>query len=253
VTTDPISPFAGTTQVIIGAGGGIGRSLVDVLQSAGATLYLAGRDDARLQGVAEAGGTPVVCDASDFDAVEALIQQAIEETGRLDGVVNLAGSLLLKPAHLTSEREYHDTIAANLTTAFAAVRSGAKGMRNGGSIVLMSTAAARTGIPNHEAIAAAKAGVIGLTLSAAATYGPRGIRVNAVAPGLVETPLSERIVSNEASRKASESMHALGRLGQPADVASAIAWLLSPAQSWVTGQVLGVDGGLATLRTKARA
>jgi 3-oxoacyl-[acyl-carrier protein] reductase len=123
-------------------------------------------------------------------------------------------------------------------------------MQAGGSIVLSSSAAARVGLANHEAIAAAKAGVIGLMLSAAASYAPRGIRVNCVAPGLVRTPLTARTTANEASLAASTGMHALGRIGEPEDVAAAIAWLLDPAQGWVTGQVIGVDGGLATVRPR---
>jgi NAD(P)-dependent dehydrogenase (short-subunit alcohol dehydrogenase family) len=123
-------------------------------------------------------------------------------------------------------------------------------MSTGGSIALVSTAAARTGLANHEAIAAAKGGVIGLTLSAAATYASRNIRVNCVAPGLTATPLAARITSNEAALKASQAMHALGRIGQPEEVASALAWLLDPENSWVTGQILGVDGGLGSIRPK---
>ena len=111
-------------------------------------------------------------------------------------------------------------------------------------------AAARLGLANHEAIAAAKAGIIGLTLSAAATYAARGLRVNAVAPGLVRTPMTTRITSSEPALKSSMAMHALGRIGEPEEVASAIAWLLDAEQSWVSGLVLGVDGGLATLRTR---
>ena len=103
---------------------------------------------------------------------------------------------------------------------------------------------------NHEAIAAAKSGVMGLALSAAATYAPRNLRVNCVAPGLVDTPLAARITSNEAALKASTALHALGRIGRPEDVASGIAWLLDPANDWVTGQVLGIDGGLGTLRPR---
>ena len=159
--------------------------------------------------------------------------------------------MLLKPAHLTSPEEWAETIATNLGSGFATVRAAGKLMaRGGGSVVLLSTAAARHGLANHEAIAAAKAGLVGLALSAAATYGPRGLRVNCVAPGLVRTPLTERITSNEASLKASVAMHSLGRIGEPEEVASAIAWLLDPEQSWVTGQVLGVDGGLGSVRAR---
>ena len=116
-----------------------------------------------------------------------------------------------------------------------------------------SSAAAWLGLANHEAIAAAKAGIVGLVLAAAASFGERGIRVNAVAPGLVRTALTERISTSDAARRASTAMHARGRLGELSDVAAAMAWLLDPAQSWVTGQVLGVDGGLATVRTRGGA
>ena len=173
----------------------------------------------------------------------------VSEYGQLDGLVNCVGSILLKPAHRTSEQEWRATLAANLDTAFAAVSAGSAAMRkNGGSIVLLSSAAARGGLANHEAIAAAKAGVEGLALSAAASYARSGIRVNVVSPGLVRTPLAEPITNNPASEKASLAMHPLGRLGEPEDVARAIAWFLAPEQSWVTGQVLGVKGGLGSIR-----
>jgi NAD(P)-dependent dehydrogenase (short-subunit alcohol dehydrogenase family) len=123
-------------------------------------------------------------------------------------------------------------------------------MPAGGSVVLFSTAAARTGLPNHEAIAAAKGGVQGLMLSAAATYAPRGLRVNAIAPGLVRTPLTARITSSPAALQASAAMHALGTVGEPDDVASLAAWLLGPDARWVTGQLYGIDGGLGTVRAK---
>jgi len=182
--------------------------------------------------------------------VEAAAARAVEAHGRLDGLANCVGSILLKPAHLTSEEEWDAVVATNLKSAYAAVRAAARAMSAGGSVVLVSSAAARLGLANHEAIAAAKAGVIGLALSAAASYAPKGIRVNAVAPGLVRTPMTSRITGNEAALKASTALHALGRVGEPEDVASAIAWLLDPAQSRVTGQVIGVDGGLATLRSR---
>jgi NAD(P)-dependent dehydrogenase (short-subunit alcohol dehydrogenase family) len=237
--------------LVLGASGGIGSALARRLSAAGAALVLAGRDAARLEALAgETGGTPFVLDATKPAEVEAAAAKAVDVHGRLDGLANCVGSILLKPAHLTSEEEWDAVVSTNLRSAYAAVRAAARAMTAGGSVVLVSSAAARLGLANHEAIAAAKAGVIGLTLSAAATYAPKGLRVNAVAPGLVRTPMTARITGSEPSLKASTALHALGRVGEPEDVASAIAWLLDPAQSWVTGQVIGVDGGLATLRSR---
>lgn len=238
--------------LVVGAAGGIGSALCRKVRSEGGRAIPLGRASERLSALAaELGEEPGMLDASDFDSVEQAVSQAAARAGRIDGIANCAGSLILKPAHLTSAAEFRATLAANLESAFAVVRSGARAMMStGGSIVLVATAAARTGIANHEAIAAAKGGVIGLTLSAAATYAPRNIRVNCVAPGLTDTPLAVRITSNEAALKASSAMHALGRIGRADEVASALAWLLDPANAWVTGQVLGVDGGLGSIRPK---
>ena len=138
-------------------------------------------------------------------------------------------------------------LTVNLKSAFATMRGAAKAIPGAGSVVFVSSAAARIGLVNHEAIAAAKAGVQGLALSAAATYAKRGLRFNCVAPGLVDTPLTARIVGSETAAQASLKMHALGRFGKPEDIAAAMAFLLDPAQSWITGQVLGVDGGLGSV------
>jgi NAD(P)-dependent dehydrogenase (short-subunit alcohol dehydrogenase family) len=190
-------------------------------------------------------------EASDPDAVDACADAAVAALGGLDGIVNCAGSLILKPAHLTTTAEWQATLAANLSSAFGCVRAAGRLLKaEGGSVVLVSSAAARVGLANHEAIAAAKAGVIGLVLSAAATYAKAKIRFNAVAPGLVRTPLTKGLVASELAEKASIGMHPLGRLGEPEDVARAIHFLLDPAQGWITGQVLGVDGGLADLRSR---
>ena len=232
--------------IVIGASGGIGSELCRRLVARGTEVTLLGRNELALRQLGdELDASYQTLDASSFEDVEA----ALQAVGSVDGVVNCAGSLLLKPAHLTSSEEWQATVSTNLTTAFATVRAASQLMRDrGGSIVLVSSAAARTGMPNHEAIAAAKAGVIGLARSAAATYARRNIRVNVVAPGLTRTPLTKRVWSNDRSAAASASIHALGRLGEPSDVASMIAWLLEEENSWITGQVMGVDGGLATLR-----
>lgn len=238
-------------HAVVGGTGGVGSALARRLASEGATVVLSSRDAARAEALAaEVGGLGLAADATRLEDVTRLLDAATETYGRLDGVANCAGSFLLKPAHATSDADWEDTIAANLTTAFNVVRAATRALGEGGSIVLVASAAARTGFANHEAIAAAKAGVVGLTYSAAATYAPRGIRVNAVAPGLVRSPGNERIWSGP-SGEASRAMHPLGRLGEPEDVASAIAWLLDPGQSWVSGQVLGVDGAIATARARA--
>ncbi|GFH10673.1 uncharacterized protein HaLaN_06031 [Haematococcus lacustris] len=174
----------------------------------GAALVLVGRDQAKLDSLQagltsrpQGGVSTLVADVTDSKQVEA----AISSAGLGPQVLRL-----------------------NLTSCFNILRASVKNMmaNGGGSVVFCSSAVARHGIPNHEAIAAAKAGILGLALSAAATYAPKKIRVNCVAPGLTRTPLAARITGNPASLKASEAMHALKRVGQ----------------------CLGVDGGLGSLK-----
>ena len=117
---------------------------------------------------------------------------------------------------------------------------------------MVSSAAAQIGLSNHEAIAAAKAGIIGLTLSAAATYAGRRIRFNAVSPGLVKSEMTRKLWESDEALAMSSRMHALGRLGEPEDVARAIAWLLDPTNDWITGQNIGVDGGLGSVLTRMK-
>ncbi len=234
---------------VLGAGGGIGSALSRRLAAGGARVVVGGRRREPLEDLAaEIGGLPVVVNGADFDEVSAFLDAASDE-GKLCGVACCAGSLLLKPAHLTTQRELAETVEANLTTAFATLRAAARSLKGGGSVVLVSSAAARIGLPNHEAIAAAKAAIVGLVRAAAATYAARGIRVNAVAPGLVDTPLSSHIVNNPRALEASLRLHPLGRVGRPEEVADLMAWLLDQDSGWITGQIWSVDGGLAALKS----
>jgi len=242
------------SYVVFGAYGGIGSALCRRLAKKGARLLLAGRDEESMAALASEFGAETFClDASNLRQVESCMKRAVELHGHVNGVANCVGSLLLKPAHLLSEEEWDATVATNLKSAFAVVRAAAITMaQKGGSVVLLSTAAARIGLANHEAISAAKAGIEGLALAASASYASKGIRVNCVAPGMTRTPLTAKLLQNEMMAKASAGMHALGRIGEPNDVASAIEWLLDSEQSWVTGQVIGVDGGLSRIRSRSR-
>jgi len=227
--------------LVIAASSGIGQATTKLLKETGHSVLSTARDSNKI-------APDAVLDATDFDAVERVFQQA----GQLDGVVNCSGSLLLRAAHQTSKAQYQAVMDASLTTSFATVRAAGKYMTSGGSVVLISSAAAMDGLANHEAIAAAKAGILGLMRAAAASYAGANLRFNAIAPGLTETPLTTALTGNPMARGISESMHALGRLGKPEDVARAIVFLLDPANDWITGQTLAVDGGLSRVRPKKK-
>ncbi|MHC5064458.1 MAG: SDR family NAD(P)-dependent oxidoreductase [Planctomycetota bacterium] len=250
-----LNSISGQTFLVIGAAGGIGSSLVKRLASGGSRLVLAGRNESLLTDLAREVGEHLVysMDARSFEETDSCLQAAAEYAdGNLAGAALCVGSVVLKPAHATSHQLWQSILDDNLTCAFALVRSAARFMRGGGSVVFCSSAAASLGMPNHEAIAAAKAGIEGLARSAAAAHAARNLRFNAVAPGLVNTKLAAGITSNPKALEQSERMHPLGRIGQPEEVAAAIAWLLDPANSWITGEVLHIDGGLAAIRSQER-
>lgn len=248
------SLFSDDKILILGASSDTGLELARQLRKDGVEAGLISRPGERFERVKSETGFPSakvesIANAEIEDAVKTLGQTL----GPITGAVNLLGTMILKPAHLTTAEDWAETISVNLDSSFAFLKSVLRvADRRRLSMVFVSSAAARTGIPNHEAIAAAKAGVEGLALSAAATYASRGYRFNVVAPGLVKTKLTDAMRANEQSLKASQEMHPLRRLGEAGDVAAAIRWLLGSDSEWVTGQVIGVDGGLARLRTRVK-
>lgn len=248
-TAHPVALIAGIT-------GGIGSDVARRLAAAGWLVAGYARSADKLAALqTESPSLHLIeADATHPAAVEAAVQSTVTRFGRIDAYVHAVGSILIKPAHLTKLDEWQRVIDLNLNSAFYGLKSAVVPMQaqGGGSIVLISSVAAQTGMPNHEAIAAAKSGVNGLVLAAAASYAPKSIRVNAVAPGLVDTPLAAPLLGSEQAREMSAKMHPLGKVGRAANVGSLIAWLVSPDADWVTGQIWSVDGGMAHVRPKPK-
>lgn len=239
----------GKIIVIGGITGGIGSKLASRLHKAGATVTGFTRN-----GGSGDYGEVGSCDATDPDQLDAYFDQTITNHGRIDGYAHALGSIYLKPAHLTPPDDWAATLLQNLGSAFYALRACTKRMQgNGyGNLLFFSSAAAQIGIANHEAIAASKGGIEAMVRSAAATYASRGLRINAIAPSLTDTPLAQPLLVSEQARQMSEKMHPLGRVGDPDDIASLALWLLSDEAKMVTGQTFVSDGGLSAILPKPR-
>ena len=195
------------------------------------------------------------CDATEPEALEIVINEFQKELGSIDSYTHAIGSIYLRPAHLTPVEDWLQTIQTNLSSAFYALRSVTKIMakQGHGSCLFFSTAAAQTGIANHEAIAAAKGGIEAMVRAAAASYASRGLRINAIAPSLTDTPLSQAIVGSEQALEISKRMHPAGAIGEASDVASLAAWLHSDQAKFVTGQTFVIDGGISKIVPKPKA
>jgi NAD(P)-dependent dehydrogenase (short-subunit alcohol dehydrogenase family) len=237
--------------LIYGGSGGVGAATGRILHSKGHRLHLVGRDEGRLAAVAhELGATFTVGDVNDADV---FAKVAAEAGDSLDGLVYAVGTINLRSIGRLKESDFINDFRVNAMGAALAVQASLPALKNSvntPSVVLYSSVAAVQGFAMHASIGLAKGAVNGLTLSLAAELAPK-IRVNAIAPSLTNTPLAQGIVSNVKMVEAIAGMHALERIGTPEDIASLTAFLLSDETSWMTGQILSVDGGRSTLRVKS--
>jgi NAD(P)-dependent dehydrogenase (short-subunit alcohol dehydrogenase family) len=240
--------------LVFGATGGIGAALSRRLRARGAAPFLVARDPGRLEALAsELGGAPFhIADVTDAAALRAAVAAAGPV---LAGLAFCVGSIPLKPLARTTEADFLDAFRLNTVAAAMAVQAAAPALAAGGreggapGVVLFSSIAARAGFPNHAVIAAAKAGVEGLALSLAAELAP-AVRVNCVAPSLTRTRIAEPLTKSPQMADAIAKLHPIPRLGEGEDPAALADFLLSDAAGWITGQVIGVDGGRSTVRVK---
>jgi len=234
----------GKRFVVVGAGQGIGRQAAHALASVGASLVCVdNREDLAKEISAEVGGVPFVGDATKRQDADAAVEVCVSELGGIDGLVDIVGMARYGDAIETSDDDWNWTFDMVLRHAYVFSQAAAKAMSGGGAMVFVASVSGISSAPRHAAYGAAKAGLMSWVRSLAVELGPSGIRVNAVAPGVVWTPRISQILG-EKGREGQSRNAPLGRVALPQDIASGILFLASDLASYVTGQTLVVDGGV---------
>ncbi|OWJ78185.1 MULTISPECIES: 3-oxoacyl-[acyl-carrier-protein] reductase [Haematobacter] len=239
----------GKNALITGASGGIGAEIAQILYNAGAKVALSGTRVEPLEALsAKLGNAPVLpCNLSDRAQVEELPKRAVEALGSVDILVNNAGITRDNLFMRMSDEEWQSVIDVNLTSTFLLCRGVLRGMMKArwGRIVNISSVVGTTGNAGQGNYAASKAGMVGMSKALAAEVASRGITVNAVAPGFIETAMTDKL--NEAQKSALLAQIPAGRMGRPAEIAAAVLYLSSPEAAYVTGTTLHVNGGMAMI------
>jgi NAD(P)-dependent dehydrogenase (short-subunit alcohol dehydrogenase family) len=251
------SGFAGRTALVTGGASGIGRGVALAFAQAGANVVIADIDveggEALVRQIRQGGSRAlfVRTDVAWNEDVEALLKAIVDTFGRLDCAFNNAGVELEHQRLAESEEELFDRmIAINVKGVWLCMKHEIRQMleQGGGTIVNAASVAGLVGAPKHSIYAASKHAVVGLTKSAAAEYGRKGIRINDVCPGVIRTAMLDRALEREAgSEEAMVRLHPIGRLGEVDDVAAAVLWLCSDASAFVTGHSLAVDGAMTAV------
>ncbi len=238
--------------LILGGSGGVGSALARKLRTRGIPVHLFARDPDRLQALAsDIGGAEITAvDVMDGPSLTRAVSEACRGEGGAAGLAYCVGSIVLKPLKRASEGDFLESFRLNSVGAALAVQAAEPALRRGrGSVVLFSTIAAGSGFPNHAVTAAAKGATEALTRSLAADLAP-DVRVNCIAPSLLRTPLAKSLTDNEVMARSIAQLHPLPRLGEAEDAANLAHFLLGPESSWISGQVISVDGGRSTVRVK---
>ena len=247
----PSPPLPETRIALVtGARGGIGREVVARLRASGHRVAAVGRDAQTLAGVE--ADAHVVADTTTPEGASAAVAACHAQLGGAPSLLaHCVGSTLIAPLHRSTALQIREVLRINLDSALFMLQAWIEGVRASGqpgAAVLASSVVARIGVANHEAIAAAKGGIEALARSAAATYAAAGLRINVVAPGLTETPMTAGMLRADAMREGAGKQYPLGGVQTAAQVADAMAWLLSDGAARITGQVIAVDGGFTTVR-----
>lgn len=237
--------------LITGASGGLGQVLAKKLLTDGWKLILVSRDANKLQTAYGDAHIQIVGNCTSVDGVKQIFTQIHATNFQPTALAHCVGNIRLAPMHRMTETDFIDCMHTNLFSAFHTLSAFINHLKQSslaGSAVLVSSAAAGIGTPNHEAIAAAKGGLEAMVRSASASYAASGIRINAVSPGILDTPAAAGIISSELMREVAGKQYPIKGIGDPSDVADLMAWLLSDAAKRVTGQTWAIDGGFSSIR-----